>query len=257
MMRWMQSVAVLAAIVSAAGTARAQEIAQAEQIGGSGPVQINPTLSYVLFRLAQKSEMRFLRIPTQAERAKQEANRAFELVRAQSKNPDLTEAEFQLPPLELYNFINTTMGPVFDKQDGQYLYLIAVRPVSYVIYGHMWLSGPGDAETCFCLGTVQFDARAGQVVDIGRIRLNDDWDGTPLPPNPAGNRPFALIPPGPGIVPPGDRLQGVTITPARFHATGKMPNYFGALIDRLPPIPGVLDYDRGTVIDVASGHRLP
>jgi hypothetical protein len=227
----------------------------ADQIGGSGPLQINPTLGYIMFRLQQKSEMRLLRIPADAERRKYDATRSFELVRAQSKNPTLNEADFEMPPLELYNFINTQMGPVFDKIDGQNVYLIAVRPGTYMLYGHMWLSGPGDAETCFCLGSVAFEARAGHVVDIGRVRLNDDWDGPPLPPNPAGNRPFALIPTG-AAAPVSPRLQGVTVVPARFHATGKIPNYFGALIDRLSAIPGVLAYDRDTVIDAASGEPI-
>jgi hypothetical protein len=32
-----------------------------------------------------------------------------------------------------------------------------------------------------------------------------------------------------------------------------MPNYFGVLIDRLAPIPGVLGYERDRVIDLANG----
>ncbi|MBA2932807.1 hypothetical protein HZF05_01735 [Sphingomonas sp. CGMCC 1.13654] len=104
------------------------------------------------------------------------------------------------------------------------------------------------------MGTVKFDAPAGKIVDLGRLKLNDDWGAPVLPPNPAGNQSFAVIPAD--GAPPKGRLQGLPVFAADFHAAGKIPNYFGALIDRLPPIPGVIAYERDKVIDLkATGSR--
>ena len=37
-----------------------------------------------------------------------------------------------------------------------------------------------------------------------------------------------------------------------LRASGRVPNYFGLQIDRLTPVPGVLDYDRDKIIDVKA-----
>jgi hypothetical protein len=112
----------------------------------------------------------------------------------------------------------------------------------------MWQDGPGDMDTCFCMGTVMFDAPAGKVTDLGRLSLPDDWDLPPAPVNPAGIRSFALLPVT-GPLQEIGRLQGLPAEKAELHAADKMPNSFGVAVDRLAPIPGILAYDRDKVID--------
>ncbi|HLL31602.1 MAG TPA: hypothetical protein VK403_11445, partial [Allosphingosinicella sp.] len=69
----------------------------------------------------------------------------------------------------------------------------------------------------------------------------------------------ALTPPDPAMPRPA-RLSGLPVVAADLRAAGKMPNYFGIEIDRLPAVPGVLAYERDKVVDVkgntiASGTR--
>lgn len=40
---------------------------------------------------------------------------------------------------------------------------------------------------------------------------------------------------------------------AVFTASGKFNNIYGVMVSRLPPVPGVLAYDRDRVIDAKSG----
>jgi len=218
----------------------------AEHVTGSGPVTLDPAKAYIAFRLLQKSEFRFERLPSKEETARYEQDRrtAFDDYRKKKPKGD----DFEFDSLEARFSVNTQLGKVFDRQGGQYVYLIAVTPGTYVLYGHMWQDGPGDMDTCFCMGTVKFEAAAGKVTDLGRIRMPDDWDLPAPPANPAGILPFVLVPPATPLQPAG-RLQGLPVTPAVLHAMDKMPNAFGVVIDRLFPIPGVLAYDRDTVID--------
>ena len=224
----------------------------AEHVTGNAPVTINPAKAYITLRILQKSEFRFERLPSEAEIAQYEQDRRAALDDYRKKKPKGDDFEFET--LEARFSVNTQLGKVFDRQAGQYVYLIAVKPGTYVLYGHMWQEGPGDMETCFCMGTVKFEAAAGKVIDLGRIRMPDDWDVPAPPANPAGILPFVLIPPATPLQPAG-RLQGLPVEPAVLHAMGKMPNSFGVVIDRLSPIPGVLAYERDKVVDPKSSAR--
>ncbi|MBA2932806.1 hypothetical protein HZF05_01730 [Sphingomonas sp. CGMCC 1.13654] len=112
----------------------AQAFERIRQIGDGETLQIDPSKAYIAFRLQQKSEFRFLRIPTDEERAAYNTDRANALAKAQVKHPEITAGNFDYPPIEMKSFINTDMGPVFDKQGGLYIYLIAVQPGTYLIY---------------------------------------------------------------------------------------------------------------------------
>lgn len=224
----------------------------AEHVSGNGPVTIDPTKAYIAFRILQKSEFRFERLPSDEEIAQYDRDRQAAFDDYRKKKPKGNDFEFD--PLEARFSVNTQFGKIFDKQDGQYVYLIAVKPGTYALYGHMWQDGPGDMATCFCMGTVKFEAAAGKVTDLGRIRMPDDWDVPAPPANPAGILPFVLIPPATPLRPAG-RLQGLPVEPAVLHAMDKMPNAFGVVIDRLFPIPGVLAYERDKVVDPKSTAR--
>jgi hypothetical protein len=54
------------------------------------------------------------------------------------------------------------------------------------------------------------------------------------------------------------QLSGLARASADYRAVGKFPNYFGGPIDRMVPVPGVLDYDAdGNVIDLKAKGRTP
>ncbi len=241
-------VKLIAFILCAAITTTASAVDYAEHVTGAGAIQIDPSKAYIAFRLLQKSEFRFLRVPTDQERADYGKERAAAYIQARVRKPGLKESDFEFPTIEDRFAVNSEFGKVLEKQNGLLVYLIVVKPGKYVLYGHMWRDGPGDVDTCFCMGTVMFDAPAGQVTDLGRIRMTDDWDMPPPALNPAGIPSFALL----AVSAPAretGRLQGLPVRAAELRAAGKMPNTFGVAIDRLAPIPGTLEYDKDRVID--------
>jgi hypothetical protein len=103
------------------------------------------------------------------------------------------------------------------------------------------------------MGSIRFEARAGQIVDIGELRLGGEEGATPQGRfGPSGRLPAPIVVPPDPAATRSARLAGVTVVPAELHAADRMPNYFGVLIDRLAPVPGVLEYRRDEVIDVRS-----
>jgi len=60
--------------------------------------------------------------------------------------------------------------------------------------------------------------------------------------------------PGEGVP---DGIDAAKVMPARLHAVGTFVEPNSLLINRLAPIPGVLAYDAGRVIDVAGGREAP
>ena len=153
------------------------------------------------------------------------------------KPPVLTDETFFFPPPELANFLTVFGGRVFSKADGSNSYFVEVEPGSYTLYRAGF--GP-----CLCMGSVSFDAPAGKIVSFGEF--------DPVSPNEAASSWFT--PPAAGMPKP-PQLANLPIEPAQLHAAGKLPNYFGTLIDRMPPIAGVLAYNRDVPLDVASGEK--
>ena len=52
-------------------------------------------------------------------------------------------------------------------------------------------------------------------------------------------------------------LKGYPARQPEFHGSGKVDNFFGITITRMPPIPGILGYDRDTVIDLNVATASP
>lgn len=52
-----------------------------------------------------------------------------------------------------------------------------------------------------------------------------------------------------------DALRGATVRRADYHAVGKFFDPRAVTINRLVPVPGILAYDGGRVIDVRSGRE--
>jgi hypothetical protein len=50
------------------------------------------------------------------------------------------------------------------------------------------------------------------------------------------------------------RIASLPIRRAEFHAVGKLPNFFGVRLGRIPAMPGVIDYDHDRIIDLAGGE---
>jgi len=177
-----------------------------------------------------------------------------------------TPENFSIGYIETRNAV--AFGPeyVFSKSsdaDGKYFsYLHQVPPGTYVYYGPIFLNPQaGYMGTCFCMGSVKFEVKAGTITNLGNFLL--------VAPDKAeqkavGGRPMT-IPVGWGAQTvnkdvedaelsydlPGS-LQAYPNAPANWQAAGKMNNFFGIQITRMAPVEGILGYRRDEVIDMQA-----
>jgi hypothetical protein len=162
-----------------------------------------------------------------------------------------------------------SFGPmfVFTKSDTKYTYLNAVKPGTYIYYGPIYYANGAAVGQCYCMGTIRFEVKAGVITDLGNALQALP---TPTAPYSVGtqemmrqNEKRRAEGKDPIWTPPAlaygvpDSLAALPTVKAEFYASGKLNNYFTVPVERMPPIPGVLDYRRDTVIDVRSGAELP
>lgn len=254
-----------------------------------GPVTIAPTMAYVMMRSDAAMPLYIMKMPSAEDQAGYDKMRAAALVKARTKfakkqkeyeaavraNADLpkgstrqalpeqpiepTEANFEFTPFPL--LAGVSLGPLnrFAKggENGLSTYLEELTPGDYRIYGPMAVMPNGAAMgSCFCMGSVAFTAKAGEVVDLGVVDVNF----TEPMKRPAGDSSKPLLHDGQFLVPApagavvDSRLAGVKVVPARFRPVGKLPNYYGMTLARMPAMPGVMRYDRDRIIDLTVNN---
>jgi len=165
------------------------------------------------------------------------------------------------------NVSNIHNGKAFVRGDPEATYLLEAPAGRYVIYGAAygspmmkdWLS------VCFCLGTVGFDAKPGIITDLGTWYGDQAKKRSVIPElaaesgfGPSSDTPMVLLtgtvrPTQHGVSIPA-ALNRQPIVAADYHAVGKFvePNAGG--VNRLVPVPGVLAYDNGRVIDLKTAR---
>ncbi len=151
------------------------------------------------------------------------------------------------------------VGPqyVYDKgkdADGEkyFQYLHEVEPGEYTYYGALLFTGNGVVGSCYCMGSVKFEVRAGEITSLGDMMMMNWAD------NDARSKADVFYEPVAGLITspidfstpsiPG----GLPVVNAEFRAAGKMNNHYTAMVSRLPPMQGVLRYERDQVIDVKA-----
>ncbi len=254
------------ALLAGAAAALAQP---RDQFDPRDPVVIDSAKSYVFYRTNVRGALVLLREASREEReaARQAAfNRArpdyerrlVQWERSRSRcqatpAPDCParpqEIRFEAfpdPPPERDRYVDIWWQPRFTAGDEGNSYFRAVPPGSYILYGNVMVGSGGSMGVCLCMGSLRFEARAGQIVDLGEIEYRRD----PTP----GRGPWGITvtPYAPTMRLPA-RLAGLPRAPAEFHAADKIPNYLGVEIDRHAPMPGVLAYQRDRVIDERTG----
>lgn len=163
-----------------------------------------------------------------------------------------------------------SFGPQYvfskDNVNNYYSYLTKVKPGTYIYYGAiMFDANAGYIGTCYCMGSVKFEVKPGVITDAGNFLLAGNYQ-TPLNPPPPG---VTYTPEGTFLTIGKQKLDvgkfewglPASLKPfpsaqADFHAAGKMNNYFGISIARMPAIPGILGYQRDKVIDL-KGAAAP
>lgn len=244
----------------------------------SGKVAIDPAKAYIFIRSPQnRTNGVFLKTPSAEEIANYEAKWREEFAEAQEDYPkalkryeiakqsgrppkekplEPTEANFAITPIDTRMIV--PFGPqfIFDKTEGpdkSFSYLIEVEPGEYTWLGPiLYLPGTQVFGTCYCMGSVKFEAKAGQITSLGDF-LSLGWadrkalelstfERTLLPDRPAVPTDWSVP----------ESLAKFPNSRAELRAAGKRNNFLSALVGRIPPVPGVLAYERDVPIDLVG-----
>jgi hypothetical protein len=175
-----------------------------------------------------------------------------------------TRENFSIGDIETRNVVSFGPEYVFskDKEKSNYTYMMQVKPGIYTYHGPLFFNpNAGYLGACYCMGSVQFEVKAGIITDIGNFLIAA----------PTEDMKFGLAK-APMVVPTGlftskvnveyantavkfglpESLAKYPSAVADFRAAGKVDNFFGVMISRMPPIPGVLGYQRDKVVDLKA-----
>jgi hypothetical protein len=242
----------------------------------SGKAQIDPAKGYIYFHSPARQNVMFLKTPSEAQQAAFDSEWKTAFEKARKKYPDKLKSwqrdkEFAAktgtkipdkpvePTAQTFSIgnIETRMevqtGPLFafNKSDSDIGYLEEVEPGTYTVYGPAIVLPNGAASgKCYCMGSVKFEVAPGKVTNLGDF-LAMQWVGA--------NEPLRRKDPVLADKPvrPVDYALPASLAArpnqqADLRAAGKMNNFFGIIIDRVPAIPGVLGYQRDKVIDLKA-----
>lgn len=225
---------------------------------------LHPDRAYLLIRIHASDHTRFtgpilMRVPSP------DQVDAYD----QAKRAAYAKAGAKAGPYDAFAFTPTGMANLFAvdpvkavvKAPPRRTLLVEADPGEYVLYG---LGGAAAMHACFCLGTVKFQAVPGRVTDLGTL-LTDLVDKPSIFPELRGET---------GLGPIGRfNMFGMTggIRPARtedevphelfrlpraaadYRAVGTFYQSGVQQIMRLAPVPAVLGYDGGKVVDLRTG----
>jgi len=251
-------------------------------------VVLRPDRAYILFRSPRPDGVVpnspvFLRIPNEDELNRYRESRSRAFAEAQPQLLQRYRAELARggrsgppPSLETFNFTHdgahnvdfVDIGRPFLRGRPESTFLVETVPGDYVLYGMRYGNGSGGLHLCMCLGTVGFRAAPGVITDLGYF-LSDRVDRpSPLSELRAesgfGPSSYGMLILAGATVRPvqptssmPEALRSLTVRPAAYRAVGRFVEPRAAAINRLAPVPGILDYRSGRVIDLATGRDVP
>ena len=247
-----------------------------------GKQTLDPAQGYIYLTYPDRFAGTFIRVPDEEDiaayrermdelRPKFEKRQAKALERWEEKvqlarasgeePPEKPEMSFSIGAIETRTAVAVGPRDNFDRwgEDG-FSYLHEVKPGRYIWYGPTAFdSQQGWVGVCYCMGTVAFNVKAGEITDLGnflwagpkaenqptvaasQFMISGGWSGS-----------IIKIPQASGEVVYGtpDMVGTMPSRKADFTAHGKMDNFYGIQISRLPEVPGVLAYERDRVIDL-------
>jgi hypothetical protein len=242
----------------------------------AGKQKLDPAKAYIFIRSPQvRAQGAFLKTPSPEEIANYEAkwreefddaredypkqvaryNAARETGRTPKEMPEEpTEANFAIAPIELRMLVGFGPQYIFDKTEGEtksFSYLIEVEPGEYTYLGPLFVIPNAQIMgQCFCMGSVRFEAKAGVITSLGDF-LSLGWaDRAALEQTTIVRTilPERAATPTDWSVP--ESLAALPSVPAQLRAAGKRNNFMRALVGRIPPVPGVLAYERDVPVDL-------
>jgi len=282
---------LLAALALLALPAPARAEAVEEKAVVAGKVKPGTELGYIYLHAENRLIGQFLRVPDEADRKAFEQDWRDGLARAReqyakdlarwekdaalaaqtkqkvrAKPVEPSEESYSIGTLEARNLIG--FGPTYmfakTKAPERFAYMLAVRPGTYVYYGPVnWVEDVGLVGACYCMGSVRFEVKAGAIANLGNFltvapKVPAGWPASAIPEQRtlgSGFGFFLVNAPDKATEPSFDLPASLKDWPSAvpdFRAAGKMNNFNGVVVTRMPPVPGVLAYDRDRVIDVKS-----
>jgi hypothetical protein len=262
----------------------------------TGKVKLDPQRGYIFLHAPMRFNGMFLKVPDDADREQYQNDWEEGLAKAQkrylgeigrweasariarqtkapvpAKPIEPNRENFSIDPIELRGAVSFGPMYVFNKSDQRFSYLTAVRPGTYAWYGSvMVLPESGAGGTCTCMGTVKFEVRPGAVTNLGNflqaapesdhhndVLTMEAWQRVEDKAAKSGKpvEPGFLAKPALDFTLPGS-LSAWPSAQAEFSANGKLNNFYGVLVSRLPAIPGILAYRRDIVIDARTNIEL-
>ena len=268
--------ALLAAALPTVAIAKDKPFVESDAVADKPAVIIDPARAYILLRTDAPAPLMLVKDPSPEDQKVYDARRAEAFAKARARyardledyrtqsaagakaKPPVepTEANFAFTPFQA--LASTVIGPMsrFAKQDrGGSTYLQAITPGTYRFYGMIGPDGHGGlAGTCFCMGSVRFDARTGEIADLGRIGYKapgakaerDKEDDSRPPPL------YFILTPAMAGMDVDPRLPASQVRPVRYRPAGKLANFLGITVNRLRAMPGVMRYDRDRIVDLTG-----
>ncbi|UUX99697.1 hypothetical protein [Sphingomonas sp. J315] len=283
--------AALAAVLAAPSALAAKKekvvFVEASAVADKPVVTLDTTKAYVMLRSDIAVPLHLMRVPDAEDQAKYDQLRADSLTEAKEKyvrkarnyerdmaswekypkgsarppKPEKpvepTDGNFEFVPFGLMTGVS--IGPLFRFSKGSggdkvSTYVHQLTPGTYRIYGMMSVvPGGGAFGSCFCMGSVKFEVKAGEITDLGRFvarelpKRDSSDNAMPMPLGVEYRLPVA----GEAA---DSRLAALPVRPAKLKPVGKLPNYFGMTIDRFPATAGVIRYDRDKIVDLTAGN---
>lgn len=255
----------------------------------SGKAKIEPDSGYIFVNGSVRQAGLLLRLPDAETIAAYEKDWSEALAKVQAKYPkklkawqdrvetarltgkappeppiEPTPENFAISAIELRDPVG--FGPQYAfakaKDPDGFSYLMKVKPGRYVYYGQLFgAPSSGYFGTCYCMGTVAFDVKAGMITDTGNFFLAAPGTDPAFPPRSekVSGSEIGLYRPVAGADQFGavtfglpQTLQNYPSERAEFRAYGKLDNFYGVTIGRMPPVPGVLAYDRDRIVDLKA-----
>lgn len=231
-------------------------------------VNLRPDKAYLLVRSLADEKGRsglplLLRVPT-----KQENQQFHDAKLAEWRKKGAKAGPFESYPFALRGLGNLYIPDIkkpLERDATVNAYLFETEPGDYVVYG---VGNKYSLMMCLCLGSVGFSAKPGHVTDVGTFLFGRASQPSPhtelaevtnlglafdmdFPLISVALRPHRSI----DLVP--SAVQQMTRVDAKLYAVGPYYEASTRGVNRLAPIPGVLGYQRGAPVDVASGKPAP
>lgn len=285
----MRMIPILAALTGLIATspamARDPVFVQSAPVKDQPAVRLDPAKGYILVDSHGPLQLMLMKIPSAEDRVAYTALRAERLATLQRRyeraakaypaqfeawrkdrsqlrgdRPAMpiapTDETLDTPPFEQMTAVEfgplNRFGRVSGANGAISTYLQSITPGRYRLYGPVSSIPNGSVGICYCMGSIGFEVKAGEVVNLGIAGSETFvYDATQTAEDSFSRQPPIFVARTESMQVDA-RLKDAPIVPATFFPVGKLPNFYGVLVSRVAPMPGVIAYQRDRIIDLTQ-----